>query len=77
MNKFDIIEKFRSIREGNGKNAFSSWTEVYSQMKLFDPNDGNYYIFSTSKGTEHESRTRFLTYSEAIDFIQRQINGQR
>ena len=46
-------------------------------FKQFDPNDGNFYMLSTDKGTGDETRTRFLTHAEALAVIMEQIKKSK
>lgn len=54
------------FRIGMEIQPLSNWERVLDQLKTYDPNDGNFYILTTNKGTDNESRSRFLSHQEAL-----------
>lgn len=44
---------------------------MISLLKKHSPKDTSYYVFIFNKGTKEETRSRFLTFGEAIGLIKR------
>ena len=42
----------------------SDWEAILVKLKSYDPNDGNFYMIRNTS-----SRSRFLTYTEAVELI--------
>lgn len=68
MRPEELVAFFRA-RE----NAANNWQDILASFKRLDPNDGNFYMLSVNKGTPDETRSRFLTYNEALAVIMEQI----
>lgn len=52
------------------RDRHSKWLSVLNDLKSFgDKND--WYMVCVNKGTSDEQRTRFMTYNEAIKFVEK------
>jgi len=66
------IEKavdFFRIKATQDPKAHPNWESVLSALKKDNPNDGNFYLICQNKGTEKETRSRFLTHREALETV--------
>lgn len=50
-------------------NGYSNWEAVLEQLKKEDPNNGNFYMLTQGKGTDKETRSRFLNHKEALETV--------
>lgn len=53
--------------------TFTTWEDVLHQLRREDPKAGYFYMLSQYKGTPEEERSRFMTLSEAIQFVAEKV----
>jgi hypothetical protein len=69
---------FRARAEvDKAKTSFTNWLDVLAQFNTYDPDDGCFYMISTGKGTADETRSRFLTHSEAMEVIMGEVEKSK
>lgn len=67
----DVKEKFRARIATDG---YTNWKDVLEKFKTFDRTNGCYYMLTSNKGKPNEFRSRFLTYDEALQLLEKFAN---
>jgi hypothetical protein len=69
------IEEIKTLFRDRERSA--DWQRVLEEFKKYSSGDGNFYMFAANKETNKETRSRFLTYAEAMEVILYEIEKSK